>query len=567
MPITKFSRLVWAILWMALISPSFLTAQTAPLLSQTELDPYGLKRVWFHQLKLHSPKAKISHILLEGGQLLLTTSDAKLHVLDSETGEWLWSRTIGTQAIALSEPAANSRIVAVHNDLEVYLFNRKTGKQLLRIPLPEAAIAACEMSEHYLYVPLITKTFFIYALKEIREPQPLDEDEQTIPQFTETISDPELERIVQQFNDARRWLRAEDPEKEDEFFLDSTHRISATSATFGTLRTKPVLLSQFYFWMLDNEERPTQDVDSKTHQEFLTWATDEGFLYTMKISQLSEDKALMLYRVDSAGQTFSADRLTRDVQFNRPGSKALLARPSHSQIYPINELEMGLTASDIIVAGGRASYIFAIDARSGNICWQYPTRGQLLETIAVIGRDVYAPTANNILYAMDLDSGKLRWAVRNVKRFVAASPKRVYVLDRLGRLACLDRAAGTLIFTYNIRQFDHCLYNVETDQIFLLTNDGLVQCLRERPADTEGKDSLSVRHRVSSVEFAAFIKGEGLPKFWWVEEIEERKAREELETMKEFGKFEEDVDEPEESEEIEGWDEEPAVEQSLELEL
>jgi PAS domain-containing protein len=495
-----------------------ITTQNIPLLSQPELDPYGLKRVWFHQLEIQAATGAVQDILLEGGQLFITTSDAKLHVLDSETGRWLWSRSIGNHAHPLTEPAVNSRMVAIHNNLTIFIFERKTGKQLLQIPLTESASAPCELSEHYLYVPMVNQTMLIYVLREAHTPPPIV-DMATRPAVRRVEDDPELEKIVQQFEEAKRLLRTADPEAAEEvrFVLDSTHRIPITSATLGTVTTKPLLLSQFYSWVLDEEELPTHELSTGTHQEFVAWATEQGYLYTATLTRMSDQGITMLYRVDSAGQMFYMNP-SRAAQFDRPGNKALLARPTQSQLYPINELDpRNILSPDVIVTGGRAAYVFAIESRTGAVCWQYPTRGPLLEPIAVIGRDVYAPTADGVLHAIDLDTGKERWFTRNVKRFVAASQQRVYVQDLLGRLVCLDRATGATLFVYDIRRFDHFYFNLETDQIFLLTNSGLIQCLRERQFSDTGKES-SLRHRISAAEFAESAHSRVMPKLWWIED-------------------------------------------------
>jgi len=505
---------------MTLTFPSILSAQAIPLLSQGELDPYGLRRVWFHQLQLHSTAGKILNTFLEGGQLFITTSDAMLHVLDSETGQGLWSRSIGKRNLPLTEPAVNSRIVAVHNGLEIYLFHRKTGKELMRIPLPESASAPCELSEHYLYVPMDNQTVLIYILRESFAPQS-SEGLHVDPPHVDSNSDPELAKIVKQFENAKRLLRAAEPvkTKEDVLVLDNTHRIPITSTAMGTLRTKPLLSSQFYTWVLDDEEQPTHEVDSKTHVEFVTWVTEQGYLYMSRITELSDKATSMLYRIDSSGQSFYFDK-TQTIQIDRPGSKELLARPTQSQLYPVNERDPDyILLSDVIVTGGRAAYVFAIDARTGSVNWRYPTQGQLLESIAVIGRDVYAPTANGILHAIDLLTGNERWNAKNVKRFVASSKNRIYVLDQQKRLVALDRATGASIFVYDIRRFQHCLFNLETDQIFLLTDAGLVQCVREHQFSADGKDETSLRHRISASEFSDTVKGGEMPKLWWLDEL------------------------------------------------
>ena len=518
---TKKSCFLWIALGTTLLFSPLLTAQTIPLLSQTELAPYGLHRVWFHQLEQHSAEGKIESIFLEGGQLFLTTSDAVLHVLDAETGRSLWRRSIGKKGVPLTEPAVNSRIVAVHNNMTVFLFNRLTGQQLLQIPLPESAAAPCEMSEHYLYVPMINGTLLVYVLKEALTPQPPEADENPIRQV-DIHKDPELDKIVKHFEETKRLLRSLTPENagENEYILDSSHRIPIVCVTHGTVRTKPLFLSQFYSWVLDETEQPTHEIDSKTHREFISWVTEQGYLYTAQIALLSDREMAEKYRVDSAGQTFYLDR-TQSIQMDRPGNKALLARPSLSQLYPVNEPGADKNIfPDVIVTGGRGAYVFAIDARTGTVRWQYPTQGQLLEPIAVIGRDVYAPTADGILHAIDLLSGRERWFTKNVKRFVAASKERIYVLDRQNRLVCLDKETGVSNFVYDIRRFDHCLFNLETDQIFLLTDKGLIQCLRERRVASEEENTASLRHRISVTEFAEAARGGDMPELWWLEELE-----------------------------------------------
>ena len=522
--ITRFLRILpclGIVLWTVLSFPSFLTAQTPSLLSPTELNRFGLKRVWFYTLKHHSAKGKIENIFLEGGQLFITTSDAMLHVLDSETGQWLWSRAIGKKGISLTEPAVNSRIVAVHNNLTVFLFNRQTGKQLLQIPLPEAASAACELSEHYLYVPMVNQTLLVYVLREALTPHSPETHTDSVRNI-DTENDPELKKIVQHFDDAKRLFRTILPEKpEDEgFILDSTHRIPITGVAYGTVRSKPLIVSQYYSWVLDDAEQPTHEVDKNTHRELVSWVTEQGFLHTAKIEQLSESLMSDQYRINSAGQTFFMDR-SQTIQIDRPGSKELTARPTQSQLYPVNELRPDkIIVPAIVVTGGRAAYVFAINTKTGEVHWQYPTQGQLLESIAVIGGDVYAPTANGVLHSIDLITGKERWFTKNVKKFIAASQKHVYVLDRRNRLVCLDRASGESLFVYNVRRFDHVFFNVETDQIFLLTDNGLVQCLRERQFASDAGSDASLRHRISSVEFAKVLKGGEMPELWWLHGFE-----------------------------------------------
>jgi outer membrane protein assembly factor BamB/predicted phosphodiesterase len=53
--------------------------------------------------------------------------------------------------------------------------------------------------------------------------------------------------------------------------------------------------------------------------------------------------------------------------------------------------------------------VFALDERTGRILWKYPTRNSVKNSIAYDLNTVFAQDANGWLYAIDADSGKLRW--------------------------------------------------------------------------------------------------------------------------------------------------------------
>ncbi|MDR0520362.1 MAG: PQQ-binding-like beta-propeller repeat protein [Planctomycetaceae bacterium] len=511
--------------------------EKVPLLTQQELARYGFQRVWFHQLKILHAEGSVQHVLVEGGNMFIVTSDAKLHVLDSETGEWLWSRAIGKNRIVgssrdtLTEPAVNSRMVFVHNNVEIYIFHRQTGKQLLRVPLPSPAAAACQASEHYVYVPLVDQKIVAFPVKEVPLRVPVDHPsaETSLPGRHTLLAerDPklkELKEVMRQFDNAKQLLyeKEEIAADSNDIGLDDTHRIPITCMAFGQLWTKPLLTYQEYRYKKDEYGQPEPDVNADTHKEMLTWVTEHGYIHTAKIENLSNKDMILCYRVDSAGRSFFMDP-QHSIEIKRPGFNSILAMPTNSQIVvQRNGTVLNTVVPDIIVTGGRASYIFAIEGLTGNVLWQCPAHGPLLEQIGIIGKNVYAPIANGGgMHALDLETGTEKWFVPDVKRFAAASKKYVYVIDKHGKLTALDKEKGHKVFTYDIRQFDRCLFNIETDQIFLIMENGLIQCVREkqkRTGDQSGETDRSLRHRYSCAEFSAEMRDNPLPKLWWLED-------------------------------------------------
>ena len=64
-------------------------------------------------------------------------------------------------------------------------------------------------------------------------------------------------------------------------------------------------------------------------------------------------------------------------------------------------------------------------------------------------------------------------------QFVAASKSRVYAADRIGRLVVLDAASGARLGDIAAEGATIKLTNADTDRIYLVSNGGLIQCLRE----------------------------------------------------------------------------------------
>ena len=64
-------------------------------------------------------------------------------------------------------------------------------------------------------------------------------------------------------------------------------------------------------------------------------------------------------------------------------------------------------------------------------------------------------------------------------RFVAASKTRVYATDDTGRLLVLNAASGARLDAMPIEGISTVLANSDTDRIYLVSEGGLIQCLRE----------------------------------------------------------------------------------------
>jgi outer membrane protein assembly factor BamB len=519
---------------------SFSEAKETLLLSPQTLEPYGLTRSWFNQIGIDSNRNKILYTVVEGETMFVISDDVKLHVINAETGQSLWMRTLGNREMILQEPAVNSRMVAVVNGLELFVFDRRNGKLLLQTSLPGASSAAPEMSENYVYIPMMGGRIIVFPLEDVSSPKMEDEggldsttpigetgtaldakepkeSDENNPNKTGS-EDPVLDNIVKRFAEVKQSILAEPepPKKEQEIFLRKAIGLPMQNLSFGNVLVKPLLSTQIILY--NQRHRVT------AHRESITWITDRGFLFTAGINNFSQELFELQYMVDSSSQTYylDSDRIARR-EWEK--NKELVSRPTANQCIPplyTDNKPQGSKIPSLVVTGNKEGYVFAVKDRTGEVVWQFAADGPIIECIAVIGTDVYCPTSTGGMHALDLTTGKEKWFTSGIRQFVSASRKRIYSMDRRSRLVILDRVTGTPIDAFDAQKFDRFLFNIETDKIYAVNDTGLIQCLQERQPQTlenilDNKPLPPIRHRLNCKQYVNVLNGHPVPPLYWLD--------------------------------------------------
>ena len=524
--------------------PLYAAGKDSPLLTDQMVERHGLTRMWFNQLQMDLLRHKVVHAIEEGGTLFLVSDDGKLHALDAETGQTLWMRTFSQKGMSYLEPAANSRMVAVLDGLELFIFNRKNGKQLFQARLPGAAAHACEMSELYVYVPLLNGRMIAFPLEDFKTqfddemPQsPLADDEPRPagPVAALKEEDPVLANIVEKFAEAKKAIYAEPeaPKPEEDIVLRGPLGIPMTTYAFGTALAKPTVSTQLFAYAPTG--RPI------AHQEILTWVTDHGSLFAAGIETFSQEDFTLRYMVDSTAEAYFLD-MTRIAQREWNKGNEIVARPTTNQSEPPVYRENrspDLVVPSLVIVGSRGGYVFSVRDRVGEVFWHFAAQGPVVEQIAVIGKDVYCPTFPTGMHAIDITNGQEKWFTPGVKKFVAASKKRLYTLGAHNNLLILNRETGVPVSSFSVRLIDRCLFNLQTDRIFFINDSGLVQCLKERQlcGDPDCRDRVDcphaaalaapIRHRLSALQYVDAMKGKKTPKLYWASGDEDEETPDE----------------------------------------
>lgn len=512
-----------------------LSAKETPLLSQAELGPHGLTRSWFNQVQIDAKRSKVQHTLVEGGTMFVVTDDGQLHAINAETGKTIWIRNLGNRDSFFTEPAVNSRMVAVLNASQLFVYDRRNGKLLLNAHLPGASSTAAEMSENYIYIPLMNGRIVVYPLLDRetklegegdlpanvagRDSRDEDKDQADETEKEADKGDPVLEHITKQFTEAKSELYPvpEEEKAEPPIVLQPAIGIPMVTQSFGNVLVQPKISSQIIIY--------TPKGLIRSHREILTWVNDRGNFVAANVNGLSQDKIELQYMVDSSAQYFylGSDRIAqREWTMN----KDLAARPTINQCVPYLYTNNGPADSEIpsmALIGSKGSTVFAVKDRTGEVAWQFAASGPVMERIGVIGKDVYCPTETTGLHALDIMTGEEKWFAPGIRKFVAASKKRLYVIDKRKRMVVLNRETGNSITSFDAIKFDKILFNIETDRIYLVNDSGLIQCLAERQTQStdeliSGKPIPVIRHRLTCKQYADVFHEKKVPTLYWMQQ-------------------------------------------------
>lgn len=144
--------------------------------------------------------------------------------------------------------------------------------------------------------------------------------------------------------------------------------------------------------------------------------------------------------------------------------------------------EDGVVQSYLYFVSGNNTF-YCLRVANGTTRWQYVSGAPIRIQPTTIGDDIFVTPLESGLYNLDPTNGAVTWWSPVARKFVAASPTRVYGMDGAGNLTILDRASGGLIGTIPMRDYEIQVRNERTDRIFMATTTGRVACFKEKNID------------------------------------------------------------------------------------
>jgi outer membrane protein assembly factor BamB len=123
--------------------------------------------------------------------------------------------------------------------------------------------------------------------------------------------------------------------------------------------------------------------------------------------------------------------------------------------------------------------LIALHETTGAAQWRFAADYPIVRSPAAIGGRVFVSTLEPEMYCIDGANGALLWGARTIKQFAALSRERVYAIDNLSSLVVLDAASGAMLQRMPTGGTVSALVNDQTDRLYLISDDGKVQCLHE----------------------------------------------------------------------------------------
>jgi outer membrane protein assembly factor BamB len=132
-----------------------------------------------------------------------------------------------------------------------------------------------------------------------------------------------------------------------------------------------------------------------------------------------------------------------------------------------------------IFAGTSIGEIGHFSAKLSEPIWTTSVGAKLRTSPIPIGPAVYLTTMDYRLFKLNAADGRELWQTAGIRQFVAQSSTKVYVIDEVKRLAILDLNSGAILRTIAIPGDKRVLANPHSDQVFLVSDHGLVEEIHE----------------------------------------------------------------------------------------
>ncbi len=179
------------------------------------------------------------------------------------------------------------------------------------------------------------------------------------------------------------------------------------------------------------------------------------------------------WTTDSGQLNLATPAASKAVSFRLKAHSALAAAPT----------AMG----NMVFAASVDGFIYGVDQDRGRLVWEVTTGASITQSPFPIGEHLYVVSEADQLFKIDAQTGQFseNWdtPISGIVKFLGATKKSVFALDKRNTLQVIDVNSAKTVNSVPIGNVDHVLTNYATDRIYIATNGGLIECVREASSE------------------------------------------------------------------------------------
>jgi len=179
------------------------------------------------------------------------------------------------------------------------------------------------------------------------------------------------------------------------------------------------------------------------------------------------------WTTDSGQLNLATPKTSKAVSFRLKANDAIASSPT------------GTGAN--IYAASVDGFVYCVDQMQGRLIWEVTTGASITQSPVPIGNYLYVVSDADQLFKIDAKTGQFaeNWAtpVEGIISFLGATEQSVFALDKSNILHVIDINNAKTVSSVPIGSIDNVLTNYATDRIYIATDGGLIECIRETSSD------------------------------------------------------------------------------------
>jgi outer membrane protein assembly factor BamB len=133
-----------------------------------------------------------------------------------------------------------------------------------------------------------------------------------------------------------------------------------------------------------------------------------------------------------------------------------------------------------VYVASKDGFVYAVHSINGQKIWEFSAGHPMEQAPVALDGAVYALVDTGGMFQLDAATGQERWWAPGVRQVLSVSPTRIYTIDEQGRMLVLDKQTGSRLDLLNTELLNLRVLNIQSDRIYLGSDNGILQCLHER---------------------------------------------------------------------------------------